>query len=324
MNFATLQGLTIPEGVVTQITDASGRVLWALQDDVPIVLEVAKITSDTYAGSTTYSGEQFVLLDIYPKTASSKVNVTYGGLTKTLAFSGTNAQQVYFGTFYGVADEVETPASGELIIAGGCVAFAIGVYNKPGLSSGKSATAYCSCITDVQSWGGVTTIPQYAFYQCTALALTELPNGITSIGDYAFCECNGNRFTHWPSALKTIGERAFQGYYFEYLPREIPEGVVSIGAYAFYDPLGMTSSSDAIEMTLPSTLKTIGDYAFMTPYWEDRACFLRTIKILATIPPSAGTFGDITFMREVIVPAGCGEAYKAAWREFADVIVEAS
>ena len=28
MNFATLQGLTIPEGVVTQITDASGRVLW--------------------------------------------------------------------------------------------------------------------------------------------------------------------------------------------------------------------------------------------------------------------------------------------------------
>ena len=29
INFATLQGLTIPEGVVTQITDASGRVIWA-------------------------------------------------------------------------------------------------------------------------------------------------------------------------------------------------------------------------------------------------------------------------------------------------------
>lgn len=29
MNFATLKGLTIPEGVVTQITDASGRVLWS-------------------------------------------------------------------------------------------------------------------------------------------------------------------------------------------------------------------------------------------------------------------------------------------------------
>lgn len=28
MNFATLKGLTIPEGNVTKITDASGRVLW--------------------------------------------------------------------------------------------------------------------------------------------------------------------------------------------------------------------------------------------------------------------------------------------------------
>lgn len=29
INFATLQSLTIPEGVVTQITDASGRVIWS-------------------------------------------------------------------------------------------------------------------------------------------------------------------------------------------------------------------------------------------------------------------------------------------------------
>ena len=36
MNFATLQGLTIPEGVVTQITDASGRVIWNKVSFVPI------------------------------------------------------------------------------------------------------------------------------------------------------------------------------------------------------------------------------------------------------------------------------------------------
>lgn len=29
INFSTLKGLTIPEGVVTQIADASGRVLWS-------------------------------------------------------------------------------------------------------------------------------------------------------------------------------------------------------------------------------------------------------------------------------------------------------
>lgn len=37
MNFATLQGLTIPEGVVTQITDASGTVLWS-------AMKMAKVT----------------------------------------------------------------------------------------------------------------------------------------------------------------------------------------------------------------------------------------------------------------------------------------
>lgn len=36
MNFATLKGLTIPEGKVTKITDASGRVLW--QSGVPVTI----------------------------------------------------------------------------------------------------------------------------------------------------------------------------------------------------------------------------------------------------------------------------------------------
>lgn len=40
MNFATLKGLTIPEGVVTQIADASGRVIWsAVKPMVTVTLE---------------------------------------------------------------------------------------------------------------------------------------------------------------------------------------------------------------------------------------------------------------------------------------------
>ena len=41
INFSTLQDLTIPEGVVTQIADASGRVLWALSGG-KVILEVEK------------------------------------------------------------------------------------------------------------------------------------------------------------------------------------------------------------------------------------------------------------------------------------------
>lgn len=49
MNFATLQGLTIPEGVVTQIADASGNVLWSAVER----LTVTKTQADP-SGVTSY------------------------------------------------------------------------------------------------------------------------------------------------------------------------------------------------------------------------------------------------------------------------------
>ena len=43
MNFATLKGLTIPEGNVTQIADASGRVLWKSAPAGGVVTEAGEI-----------------------------------------------------------------------------------------------------------------------------------------------------------------------------------------------------------------------------------------------------------------------------------------
>ena len=124
IDFTTLQGLTIPEGVVTQITDESGRVIWAANiatDEPPAIFEVAKQTTNSYSGETQYTDNEFILFDIYPKKGGT-VNVTYGGLTKTVKdTSGAeepNAIQVFFGRFNGVSDSVATPASGTLTIEG--------------------------------------------------------------------------------------------------------------------------------------------------------------------------------------------------------------
>ena len=186
IDFTTLQGLTIPEGVVTQITDASGRVLWALSGG-KIVLEVEKITATTYAGETSYADETFILLDIYPKT-NSTVTVTYGGLTKTITdTSGAeepNAQQVYFGTFNGVSDSVTTPESGTLTIMGDCLAFACGSYQN---GSKDSSVGYCACIYRVDSFGMVNDIPEYAFRGKTLKQTSlEIPSTVKRIGQYAF------------------------------------------------------------------------------------------------------------------------------------------
>ena len=377
INFSTLQGLTIPEGVVTQIADASGRVLWAVNVGEPIVLEVAKITSNTYVSSTSYTDEQFVLLDIYPKNANSIVKVTYCGLEKTLQFSSTSAQQVYFGTFGGVSDSVTTPASGTLTIEGDYSAFGCSSYN-----TNKAVTAVCSCITNVADFGTVTQIPSYAFKQCSELAHVNLPNEITSISDETFNECTNVDFDKLPDGVVSVGEKAFRkcsNLSISELPDNlesigsyaflactninisvIPNSVSSIGSYAFQGCTGLPSITistpnipdyafsncigitnitlengvetigvrsfeycdSLVRVAMPATLKTIESTAF------DACEALKTIVILATVPPEGCGFdrGDADSLEEIIVPAGCGDVYKAAnnWSSFADFIKEAS
>lgn len=258
IDFSTLQGLTIPEGAVTQIADAAGNVLWALSGG-KVILEVEKITSDTYAGETTYIGEQFILLDIYPKT-NGTVNVTYGGLTKTITdTSGVeepNAQQVFFGTFNGVSDSVAAPASGELTIEGDYYAFACGMFattskstgNKlfvgvtkivdfgeptkiPAGAFGSSLGGSCTKITTVKIPNTVTVIEYGAFLSCGGLTSVTIPNGVTSIGTNAFGYCTGLADIKLPSTLKTIGGGAFSDAPLTQIV--IPSGVTSIAFNPF-------------------------------------------------------------------------------------------
>jgi hypothetical protein len=86
VNLSTLKNLVIPEGVAIKITDALGNELWEHTEVVEsdaIIFEVEKITSNTYANKTTYNNEEFILLDVYPKT-NGIVRVTYGDVTKTI------------------------------------------------------------------------------------------------------------------------------------------------------------------------------------------------------------------------------------------------
>ena len=343
MNFATLKGLTIPEGNVTQITDASGMVLWNAVPSGTIVLEVEKITSNTYANSETYSNEEFILLSVTPKSASSVIKVTYGGLTKTLTFTYALATSVYFGTFNGVSDEVETPTSGTLTIEGDCISVGIASYSK-----NKSITAYCSCITEVTAWGGVTQIPNFAFYECKGFEGKDMyiPNGVNSIGNRAFQLCDLRKVTI-PASVTEIGENPWVSttvlgvnlitvdsgntkYKMDNLylveidtntviantgVMELMDYIETIGAYSFY---GYNH-----DITIPKSVTSIGDYAF----YKGTISATNTITMLSETPPALGSnVFHSSGKHNFIVPVGCGDTYKAAdgWSAYADYITEAS
>lgn len=306
IDFTKLTGIEHDGKVVTQIEDSAGRVLWVANGG-KVILEVEKITSDTYAGGTTYTGEQFILLDVYPK-ANGTVKVTYGGLIKTITdVSGAekpNAQSVFFGTFNGVSDSVATPARGELTIEGDYYALGQGAwsYNSKGIT-----LVHDSCVKKIANLGKITEIPSTAFNSCKELTSVTIPKTVVSIpkgyannpfgdchnlkeinvenGNEYFCSENGALFDKNKNRL--ISCPSFEGHYI------IPGSVTEIDGNAF----GPRTTS---------------------------------ATVLATTPPDVGAavFGGTMapYVETITVPKGCGETYKAAegWSGYKELIVEES
>ena len=116
-------------------------------------------------------------------------------------------------------------------------AIANAIRSKTGTNNTMTLDEMSNAIKNIQtgmitSDNRCTTIPDYLFYGCENLALTELPSGVTSIGDSAFSNCFNLALT------------------------ELPSGVTSIGWYAFEDCTGLTS------LTFKGTPNTINSTAF--------------------------------------------------------------
>jgi hypothetical protein len=160
----------------------------------------------------------------------------------------------------------------------------------------------CAKITRVTIGNGITGIGQYAFSGCSGLTSIDIVNGITSIGQYAFSNCaNLEKITVAPgnstySSVDGILYNKAQSQMY-LVPQKlsgsvnIPSGITSIGERAFSNRTKLThinvasanskySSLNGVlfdkekklliqypagrtdSYTIPSTVETIGEYAF--------------------------------------------------------------
>ena len=194
------------------------------------------------------------------------------------------------------------------------------------ITMGRGAFEFCTSLKTVKIPSNVTTIPESCFYCCSSLESVIIPEGVMSIGSFAFDSCNLKTLT-LPESLTTLGNSAFR--YNQTLKKveipskvteiplccfdlcsllesvTIPEGVTIVGPYAF-------SGGSLKTLTLPSTVKEIGNNAFYRP---------KSIICNAVTPPM---LGDNAFssgiMSDVKVPLASIAAYRKAygWKDFSN------
>ncbi|MBR7179732.1 MAG: leucine-rich repeat protein, partial [Oscillospiraceae bacterium] len=125
-------------------------------------------------------------------------------------------------------------------------------------SIGNYALYNCQEMTEVSLPESLTALGTNSFASCYGLTEIQLPNGITEIPDSCFKYCGELTDIIWPEKLTAIGSNAFYSCALSDLI--VPEGVTTIGQYAF------GSNGSMSKLTLPSTLTTLSDYAFASMY----------------------------------------------------------
>ena len=184
---------------------------------------------------------------------------------------------------------------------------------------------------------GVTTIEEFAFFNCSKLTSVTIPNSVTTIGSRAFYDCSALTSVNIPNSVTTIGDGAFEGCS-ELTSVTIPNSVTEIGDYAFYNCSELTS------VTIPNSVTRIGDWAFSGCRSLKNFTFgsglrsigqeafsdcinITQISSEAVVPPicDSGAFTDINKSKcKLIVPKNSLDAYKQAyqWKDF--LLIEGS
>lgn len=275
---SSLKSVSIPDGVVT-ISDEAFDECSALST-VTIGKKMQNIYSRVFANctelkdvycyaeeipktnATAFEGSfvEYATLHV-PAVSTEKYKSTepWSNFGSIVSLEGESEDDSYIdGIYYDFSDNDAKVVKGENAYSGDVVIPASVIYKGKTFSVtsiGDFAFFQCNGLTSVSIPESITTIGQLAFANCSGLTSIDIPNSITNIGVGAFAECTSLKTITIPESVTSISESLLSGCS-SLTSITIPKNVTSIGESAF---------------AYCSKLKNVYSYAEQVPSTTDNA-----------------------------------------------------
>lgn len=208
--------------------------------------EAEALTADLPAGgSFTFSSSK---PSYFRVTASADTNVESLTIKYTCAAESTPSDLDDTEATEGLTIEYDSE-SGTYVVKSG----KLGTPSYTGTGTTVHIPAYYDDGTNGKR--PVTSMGEYAFYNCDSITEVEIPSTVTEIGTGTFQNCGALTTVEIPSSVTTIGEAAFESCT-SLASIDIPESVTTIASYAFANCSSLTS------ITIPASVTSIGTNPF--------------------------------------------------------------